>query len=546
MHPSNSLTQRLHVTPGDQAVRLRWIRMTDEEAMLIRAAGVYLRPEADDIVKRFYDHSFAFPEFLAKISESGSNRARLEAAQKGYLLKLLDGKFDEEYFEHRLKIGAVHAILNVEPRWNVGNYAVYADIVYPLLARKLKGERLVQTILAFNKAFMLDATLAIETYISEGVLQKLVDVNETLGGSVRSMDEGTGQVDSAAREIANAIQEIARGATEQTSSMSEMSEVMKQLAGSIASVAEGADEQYRGVEAARDATQALQQAMEMVSSATGAAADKGSASLAAAREGMTSVQHTVSAMDTIRSAVLETSGEVQELGRRSSEIGAIIQVIEDIASQTNLLALNAAIEAARAGEQGRGFAVVAENVRSLAERTAVATKEIATLIAAVQTGTSHAVKAMENSVRDVEAGSARAGEAGTALSQIVDSATELNNEIVRIAGASASVEASVVSMGEIVAQVGAVAGRLTGLARDMRGGSESALESITSATAVAEQSAAASEQVSAGVEEVSAQIGELATLSRSLASISDEMATFLARFGVLAHNSAGVTFKKAA
>ncbi len=65
---------------------------------------------------------------------------------------------------------------------------------------------------------------------------------------------------------------------------------------------------------------------------------------------MNSVQQTVEAMNTIRAAVTSTSEQVQELGQRGNEIGAIIQVIDDIASQTNLLALNAAIEAARAGE----------------------------------------------------------------------------------------------------------------------------------------------------------------------------------------------------
>jgi methyl-accepting chemotaxis protein len=80
----------------------------------------------------------------------------------------------------------------------------------------------------------------------------------------------------------------------------------------------------------------------------------------------------------------------------------------------------------------------------------------------------------------------------------------------------------------------------------MRDGSERAVMSIASATAVSEQSAAASQQVSASVEEVSAQIGEIANLSKGMSEISTDMSKFLARFGVLAHNSKGERFHLAA
>jgi hypothetical protein len=171
-------------------------------------------------VRRFYDHSFAFPDFVRKVEESGSNRARLESAQKDYFLRLLDAKFDDDYFEHRLRVGATHAVLNIEPRWNLGNYAVYCKLVFDELAKKLKGPKLVETTEAFAKVFMLDASLAVETYISEGVLARLVDACKLVNGAAGSMRDGTAQVDAAAREIANAAQEVARGATVQSSSLS--------------------------------------------------------------------------------------------------------------------------------------------------------------------------------------------------------------------------------------------------------------------------------------------------------------------------------------
>lgn len=137
----------------------------------------------------------------------------------------------------------------------------------------------------------------------------------------------------------------------------------------------------------------------------------------------------------ITNTVKEAAEIVNGLSQRSSQIGEIIKVIDEIADQTNLLALNANIEAARAGEHGRGFAVVANEVRKLAERTTEATKKITDMINGIQTDTNKAVMSMDTCTREVEAGNELAQKAGSSLQQILASSQNVTDMIQRIATA---------------------------------------------------------------------------------------------------------------
>jgi methyl-accepting chemotaxis protein len=155
-----------------------------------------------------------------------------------------------------------------------------------------------------------------------------------------------------------------------------------------------------------------------------------------ASSGFAVVQETVDEMGRIAERVKESACTVESLGARSDQIGEIVGTIEDIADQTNLLALNAAIEAARAGEQGRGFAVVADEVRALAERTTKATKEIGTMIKAIQMETKGAVSSMEEGVKAVEKGTVDAARSGHALQEILEQANSVTMQINQIATAA--------------------------------------------------------------------------------------------------------------
>jgi len=184
-----------------------------------------------------------------------------------------------------------------------------------------------------------------------------------------------------------------------------------------------------------------------------------------AHAGGETMRSTVHIIQGVLEANQTTSAKIEELGRSSDAIGKIVHVIDDIADQTNLLALNASIEAARAGEHGRGFAVVAGEVRRLAERTGVATKEIDETIRAIQSGTGEAVDAMRASMSHVQSGVDSARSAGESLESIIQGAESLQQMVTQIASASTEQSYSTQSVNENVNEIAKIIERTAESAR---------------------------------------------------------------------------------
>ena len=213
-----------------------------------------------------------------------------------------------------------------------------------------------------------------------------------------------GQVRSSSESIATGSSQIASGNTDLSARTEEQAANLEQTAASMEQM-----------------SSTIQQNVDTVRSATDLAR---SASATAVHGG-----------DVVRGVV----ATMEDITHSSRKIGEIISVIDGIAFQTNILALNAAVEAARAGEQGRGFAVVASEVRTLAQRSATAAKEIKTLIG--------------ESVGKVAAGSQQVAEAGTTMNDIVEQTRRVSELIAEIGAATGEQSQGVTQVSDAVQQL---------------------------------------------------------------------------------------------
>jgi methyl-accepting chemotaxis protein len=260
--------------------------------------------------------------------------------------------------------------------------------------------------------------------------------------------------------VADAFNLMISGLTGLVSHASNVATQIRQSAGDMLQSAEqmrfGTEQQAAQIRNASDAVNAMSLTTQRMAENAKAATQTSVRATQAAIKGGTAVSETIKGMQRIRATVQSTGKKIKGLGERSLEIGAIIEVISEIATQTNLLALNAAIEAARAGEQGKGFAVVADEVRKLAERAARATKDITGLIKGVQVETSEAVTVMEEGTHEVEEGTKLADQAGAALreiEQIVKQTSTLMNDIMRAAADQVNSTGSVVHTMETISHL---------------------------------------------------------------------------------------------
>ena len=215
-------------------------------------------------------------------------------------------------------------------------------------------------------------------------------------------------VAASSADLSKETERVTKRADTQSDRVMQVSAAMEQMSVAVTEISSGA---HNVVEA---------------STHTQSIVDEGKGNMAKSMEATRRIVDTVESSSTV----------ITELSQAIGKINEITKVIKDIAGQTNLLALNAAIEAARAGEQGRGFAVVADEVRKLAERTALSTADISHMVETINTKTDISVRSMETVKREVEHGASYSNSTNDTLNQVIDASVHVTTLAQQIASAT--------------------------------------------------------------------------------------------------------------
>ncbi len=220
------------------------------------------------------------------------------------------------------------------------------------------------------------------------------------------------EVGAAVSEITDAAQRLSESANISTSATEEISAIVE-------SVAEGAQLQMASVAVTSGVVQAITSKVDETAQKAQTVAGSAEEAAKVAQEGSENISVINGTIGMIKEIVVDSATLVKRLGNKSAEMTGIVKVIRDIAGKTNMLALNAAIEAARAGDAGKGFAVVANEIRSLAEQTREASKNIEKLLLEVQSETVVTVDAMNEGLVEVEKGTEAIGSTYSTFDRII-------------------------------------------------------------------------------------------------------------------------------
>ena len=255
------------------------------------------------------------------------------------------------------------------------------------------------------------------------------DRSDELGTLAHSANGMKARLKSVIKNVASSSESVAASSEELTASASQTTQSVTQVAENATNMAAGAAASADTIGNLTEQAHAMGETIDLLRKSAASMQNLAQKSQEVTVNGQEKVRHAITEIKAIAEQVQSSAAIVDTLGKRSDEIGTIVETISGIAEQTNLLALNAAIEAARAGEAGKGFAVVAEEVRKLAEQSGIATQDITERITAIQQDTTKAVDSIQAGNENVQRGTDAVNASGAAFDNIANQFGELEQTI---------------------------------------------------------------------------------------------------------------------
>jgi methyl-accepting chemotaxis protein len=280
--------------------------------------------------------------------------------------------------------------------------------------------------------------------------ESMEQINAQVSGIAQSssaLNESIEESSSSILELGATGEELNETASLLSSKVDEVSSSIEQMVRSVKQVSENTEALANAAEETSASMEEMASSLREVDTSAAEAVRLSQRVVERAESGRIKVRETIAGMEAIREATETAEEVIRTLGARALEIGAIVDVIDDVADETNLLALNAAIIAAQSGDHGRAFSVVAEEIKDLAERVLASTKEIGGLIRSVQEEAGKATAAIERGSSSVASGVDLSAEAGMALEEITAASQDSGT---RISGIVSSLREQAKAAGHVV------------------------------------------------------------------------------------------------
>ncbi len=267
-----------------------------------------------------------------------------------------------------------------------------------------------------QKKALEDTALTIEGM--DGSITEVATSAESLSELANDTSSSIMQMTASIERVAENTNIFSETAHDTASSIEEMISTIKQIAESIDTLSASSDAIASSIDEVNATTKDIERR------ATDSVGLAEAVMVKASDRGMHAADAALQGIENVKKSVVALSDVINMLGKRTDDIGKILNVIDDVADQTNLLALNAAILASKAGEHGKGFTIVADEIKNLAERASVSTSEIASLIRSVQDVTKSSIRMASDGIQTVEQGLLLVRDVNAALQDISASSKE--------------------------------------------------------------------------------------------------------------------------